>query len=334
MLGTCLTYRDRPTSDRRWTCTAPAARLGPPSPSSPTSGPCWSPAACSTGPSATPGCATRSAGSPGRCSPGPCASWSGPGWSSGASSPRCRPGSSTRCPRSAPACASRSRPSPTGPGPTGPGSWRPGPATASPWNDPPRAEPALGVAAAVPQHLHGLLDPAPPGRLPLGLGHPLGVLALVGEGQAVEGGPGLGVGGQGAGQVGRRVDGAWLVVGGQLDHHGVAGRDPGGLAQGAVDRQVVAAAVDGHGAAERLAVDGAPDRGPGLAEGGRHVQRDLEEHAAVLGGQHRLEAVGRHGQIVTLPTSPTRQGPCCTLPPAHNAYPQVVHMRRVARSEE
>jgi hypothetical protein len=63
------------------------------------------------------------------------------------------------------------------------------------------------VAAAVPQHLHGLLDPTPAGRLALGLGHPLGVLALVGEGQAVEGGPGLGVGGQGAGQVGRRVDG-------------------------------------------------------------------------------------------------------------------------------
>jgi hypothetical protein len=36
------------------------------------------------------------------------------------------------------------------------------------------------MAAAVPQHLHGLLDPAPPGRLPLGLGHPPGVLALTG----------------------------------------------------------------------------------------------------------------------------------------------------------
>ena len=63
------------------------------------------------------------------------------------------------------------------------------------------------MAAPVPQHLHGLLDPAPAGRLTLGLGHPLRVLALVGEGQPVEGRPGLGVGGQGGGQVGGWLDG-------------------------------------------------------------------------------------------------------------------------------
>jgi hypothetical protein len=64
------------------------------------------------------------------------------------------------------------------------------------------------MAPAVPQHLDGLVDPAAAGRLPPGPGDPFGVLALVGEREAVE---------------------------------GVPGRDPGGVAQGAVDRQVGAA---------------------------------------------------------------------------------------------
>src|SRR4030095_5073870 len=73
--------------------------------------------------------------------------------------------------------------------------------------------------------------------------------------------PGRGGGGRGGGEVGRRVDGPGLVVGLQLDDHGVAGRDPGGLAQGPVDGQVGTAAVGGHRAAGRLAVCGGPDPG-------------------------------------------------------------------------